>query len=508
MSQNYTLPDSKKVQLVDANNKHFKEVFFQPPVYTHEGKRKNHRVLIGKLEIATNTFIPNDHFSVFFDENNNPYEMDFDIYKTEMIAYNAKLAAQKAKNPGVSRVISSDRVKVMKLVIKKTRLLNAKLNAGKNTNDKNIIVAEELAKEASSTGKEYINSLANCFYTAIYDIANMYGITEILLKVFTETQTKTILNWVAFILSSNNYSAAYNFNNFAKRMNLQDDYFISSQRWSDFFKEITSDKTANFIDLWCQRLNESESVFIDYPNFTTFSNKLILSEDSKSNSREKLKQINLVIAKGNKWDLPLLYEFYVGNTSDSTYFLRSLDLTSKYFPSVKTVVLDQDTQSLDNIKYLLSKNISVATILKKSAKEYKQLINRVKDTPKEKMEIILPKGTFYHTDNLDYEGNIFQAFTYFSYEKYALECTSIMKKFEMEAKALEKANNQKAVKPSNQALNNLESQSQTKIEYTVDTDKLKRQLSEAGMYVVITNDPHLDADTANKLYSSKAVIEN
>ncbi|MFC6276124.1 hypothetical protein [Psittacicella hinzii] len=292
MAKEYKCP-VKKVSLKPETEKFTQEVLFRAPTYKEGDKTRNYKVAVGVVDNVTGKFYPNDSFLKLYDENSEPYEMDREIYKKYMKKYDEELQEQLAQNPGISRVRNTGtRLDVMVEVIEQTRILRAKQAKEvkpiknkrkipwklKSQNDfvvqevapviqDEVITPESLTVEKvletntsySSRSKHKANA-ANMFVTFIYKIADLYGITKILSEVFTTEGAINILNWVAFSLSNDDSNASHNFNEFANKMNLKRDFYISSQRWSEFFMSISEEKVEAFLKSWCELLQEDNAI--------------------------------------------------------------------------------------------------------------------------------------------------------------------------------------------------------------------------------------------------------
>ncbi|MFC6276125.1 transposase [Psittacicella hinzii] len=228
-------------------------------------------------------------------------------------------------------------------------------------------------------------------------------------------------------------------------------------------------------------------LFIDFSNFTTYSNKLSLAKYGNDKSEDTPKQINLLVAKGTKHQLPLFYEFYAGNISDSKIFQRSVDLNAQYLPTVQSVIFDQSSANKDNLQILNDKNIKVVTFMKKVAKEYKQLISNSFVNYHDR-KVLLPNGAMYYSEHIIYAERDFQALAILSPEKYKIERDTILKEYAVEQEKLEKINRKHTLGMSEMQHSNVDIQSSTRIDLTLAPEKMTEKMNMAGWFALITDD--------------------
>ncbi|RIY32600.1 hypothetical protein CKF54_04550, partial [Psittacicella hinzii] len=340
MNKVFPLP-ADRIVLKSKKDTYTKEVLFRGYQYNVNGKPQVSKFLIGKTTDGK-TFIPNANYYEIFDENNNPFPIDKDIYIREMKKFDSILEkSRKSQTPVRLKVSRMDfLIKVIKETAKKLQR-----EASATTEELDYVVnPAELVKSVdveTATPEEILNdtSSPNAYLDTVYKIVNSLEHTRILGEVWSKKTAISVTNWVAYTILKDTYNAAQNFNLFAEEMNLASEYHLSSQRCSELFKSLSEDKQEEFFKAWADLLQEEEAVYIDFSNITTYSNNLELADYGHSKSGEKLKQINILVCKGVKTNMPILIEAYRGNLHDSTWFKNAIKATVTCAPKVKMVIM-------------------------------------------------------------------------------------------------------------------------------------------------------------------------
>ena len=256
-----------------------------------EGKPRNNRKLVGKIDFATG----------------NP------IFKPEF-AKRIKEAGETIKLPSL---VSTDLSKPVFSV-----------NAVRN-----------------STVKEF-----GAFYLFEH-IANESGLLEILQETFPY-RWEQILNLACYIVASGE-PLMYCEDWLLKTESIRCQS-MSPQRIADLFQSISVEERTAFFEKWGLFRCEREYLALDITSVSSYSELIADVEWGYNRDKEKLPQINLCMLMGEKSGLPVFQSPYSGSLRDVSTLKTTFQLASNIPLSNATIVMDKGFCSVKNINTMLS----------------------------------------------------------------------------------------------------------------------------------------------------------
>ena len=213
---------------------------------------------------------------------------------------------------------------------------------------------------------------------------------DILLKeIYSIDEYKAMRDLMSYIISYET-STIQHFQYFARKTNILSDTIRSDSYYSNFFKEvITNKKIELFLDAWNKLERNEDKLYISYDstNMNTNSIGIELAEYGHAKKDEDLPQVNLSLAINQKQSLPLFYELYPGSNIDNNQLRHMVDRLKEYGYKNIGVILDRGYYSRFNINYLKDNGYDYLLMVKTNNEVINELIL--------KYRYLLPKAKYY-----------------------------------------------------------------------------------------------------------------
>ena len=134
-------------------------------------------------------------------------------------------------------------------------------------------------------------------------------------------------------------------------------YSYSSQGISKLFDQLTATNRNKFYQKWLKISRENEYLALDITSISSYSKNIELVEKGYNRDGENLKQVNLCTLFGQNSYLPMYQTEFSGSTNDVNTLKTIINEFGALLGDFNfTLVMDKGFFSLDNIKFMLSKN--------------------------------------------------------------------------------------------------------------------------------------------------------
>lgn len=213
---------------------------------------------------------------------------------------------------------------------------------------------------------------------------------EILLKeIYSDDEYFAMRDLMSYIIS-NETSTIQHFPTHARRTNILSDTIKSDSYYSNFFKDVITDKKNElFLNAWNTLDRDNDKLYISYDstNMNTNSIGIELAEIGHAKVDEDLPQVNLSYAINQKESLPLFYELYPGSNIDNSQLKHMVNRLKEYGYKDLGVILDRGYYSRGNINYLKDNGFDYLLMVKTSNEV---ITSFIKDN-----RYILPKAKYF-----------------------------------------------------------------------------------------------------------------
>lgn len=327
-----------------------------------------------------------------------------------------KLQSRKGdkSNLYVYHVLSQEYQKDKQYVVEKRVCIGKMLDTEANTmipNEKFSLYYPELMPDTSSLPEPPVFSdvlkAGGCL--AIQSILKDEGLHDILKNVYGEEIAADIENILTYVTLSQSASfqhyPAFMRNHLSQDGQIRSDSHISTLLTED----ISTSTIMDTLRQWNKKHNKTDCVYIGYDstNFNTCSNGITFAEYGKAKDDPSLKQVNFSMAVSQKDTTPLFYELYKGSIVDLSQCDRMVEQMSDFGYENVGFILDRGYCTVDNIKYLDSKNYDFMMMMKSNSKVITDMIkehaSEAQDIsanylPDAEVSSITVKGTLFQGD--------------------------------------------------------------------------------------------------------------
>ena len=213
-------------------------------------------------------------------------------------------------------------------------------------------------------------------------IGEQTGLAQDLDSVFGKAVSGMIQS-LAYFLVIENESSMYRFGRFSKTCRHPWGENIPSQRVSEIFSGISEGDKLSFFKLRAARCLKEEYLAYDTTSISSYSEAIKSVKYGKNKDLEKLPQINLAIAFGDKSMTPVYYRKLPGNIGDVSTIRKLLgDMASIGVKKAK-FVLDRGFYSKDNFDNIYRKGYKFVAACKANTNIFKELMSEVREPIKD-----------------------------------------------------------------------------------------------------------------------------
>lgn len=157
----------------------------------------------------------------------------------------------------------------------------------------------------------------------------------------------------------------------------------STKNREDFFYE------------WSKTLNSKSGILFDLTSISTYCKENEYCEKGYNKDRDQTGQVNLGMIYSKTKHLPIAYRTYPGSLKDVTTIKNLTELFQSLKLKILFLVLDRGFYSIQNIKYLTTKNTDFIVSIPQNRKIISDLILSTAE------EITLPKNNFiYNSESI------------------------------------------------------------------------------------------------------------
>jgi transposase len=328
-----------------------KRIFSTISYRDNANRPRNHRKLIGKLDINSNKIVFNKFFKNITRKQGIKIEdlSDIDIYKIPSVVKLDDLSIYGLEDSDIDNIIpdnSIDNAFDNYTISNELNNINDNVPSSKviiSINDNNVKI--ENSHEFTSTN--YGHNLI------IEKIIDDTGLLKIVKEIFPDIWSEIITLSSYFVLD--NRPSMYCHSWTCDTETVMNRAGLQSQRISELFENLTYHKIMTFYELWATYRSENEYLALDITSISSYSNLINIVENGYNRDGEKLKQINLCMLYGERSGLPVFSSVYPGSINDVKIlkpFIEQLEFlgNKKY-----KLVMDKGFYSSKNIECLLTK---------------------------------------------------------------------------------------------------------------------------------------------------------
>ena len=289
---------------------------------------------------------------------------------------------------------------------------------------------------------------SNCLrigsYVIIRKIIQDYGLDEIMQQVIGK-KSGLFLDMAAYSIVTEDNSAqhypdyAFNHPLLTAKMKVYSDTTVG-----DFLKSITFDQTVAFLNLWNEKRDHREKIYISYDstNKAVQAGDIEEAEPGHSKDGKKFPIINYSIAYDRTNRVPLFYEDYPGSVVDISQLQCMLEKAKSLGYRKCGFILDRGYFSKGNINYMDKNGFEFIMMVKGKKKLVHKIINdnrgkfedvRQNSIRQYKVYGTTIEGKLYADDKKDRYFHL-----YYSSSRHASEQEDIESNIEKERRALEK----------------------------------------------------------------------
>ena len=192
-------------------------------------------------------------------------------------------------------------------------------------------------------------------FMAIREVVKEYGLDKKLDEVFDPKQRGLILDFAAYSIITEGNAAqyypdyAYNHPLFTDNMRQYSDSTIS-----DFFRDLTEDQRARFLELWNEERSKRDKIYISYDstNKNSEAGDIDIVEYGKAKVDTGEPIFNYAVGYDVNNREPLVYEQYPGSINDVSQLKYMVTKVKSYGYRDIGFILDRGYFSHDNLKCL------------------------------------------------------------------------------------------------------------------------------------------------------------
>ncbi len=269
-------------------------------------------------------------------------------------------------------------------------------------------------------------------YFVIKKIIKEYHLEEMLYDVL-EGDYGLLLDLAAYsiITESNRMQHypdyAYNHPLFTNNMRIYSDSKVST-----FLRELTREKSIEFLNLWNDKKDHREKIYISYDstNKTCQAGDIEVAEFGKSKANDGKPIINVSLAYDRNNKEPLFYEEYAGSIIDVSQLKYMLEKTKEYGYKKIGFILDRGYFSKENIRYIDKCGYDFLIMAKGIKHLVSELVLENKDSFEEERSYYIReygvqgktiKSTLYPSDEKERYFHIYYNTSKYSAERIQLE---------------------------------------------------------------------------------------
>jgi transposase len=130
---------------------------------------------------------------------------------------------------------------------------------------------------------------------------------------------------------------------------------FSSQRISDFLRQISEDERQHFLSIWLKNILEKDYLCYDITSISSYAKHNEYTRFGYNRDNESLEQINVAMLFGQKSCLPAYYRRLPGNITDVSTLKTTMQSLDFLGANSMHLVLDRGFYSITNIDELYSK---------------------------------------------------------------------------------------------------------------------------------------------------------
>lgn len=351
-------------------------------------------------------------------------------------------------------------------------------------------------------GEKRMAKLSGCLrvgtYFVIGKVISDYGIPDKLSPFFKTRERALLLDLVAYSLICENNAAQYypdyTFNHpvFTAGMKRYTDSTVSS-----FFKTVTFEQIAGFLNKWNEGRSRKEKIYISYDstNKNSQAGDIDIVEYGKAKDDARLPIFNYSIAFDQDNEEPLFYEEYAGSVVDVSQLKYMLDKAEGYGYRNVGFILDRGYFSKDNIACMDRLGYDFIMMVKGRRGLVSSLISSVMGTFERDRTCFIRGYNVYATTVKAklYSEDEFERYfhIYYSNEREFRESCAIEEKIEKLARFLERQENKEAVFPdivSHYFELTYDSKGKIFLGAREKTDVVSRELKLCGYYAIVTSE--------------------
>lgn len=241
---------------------------------------------------------------------------------------------------------------------------------------KNIIPSKrrcKIAKRAIAAPEVTASSKVAGPYLLLEQITFQYGLDKLLKRCFSD-KWKFMLSLVYFIVHKG--TALSRSEPWSRSCLHPFKESITSQRISEFLREVSEDECQNFLLLWLEYVFEKDYFCYDITSVSSYGRQNEYTHFGYNRDNESLEQINLAMLFGQKKHLPAYYRRMPGNISDVSTLkttIKSLDFLGA---TDMHLVLDRGFYSIDNIDALYQRRYKFTIALPSGRKWFEKYLDK------------------------------------------------------------------------------------------------------------------------------------
>jgi hypothetical protein len=236
----------------------------------------------------------------------------------------------------------------------------------------------EALKISGQRSSKAVERSVRRYYGATYlldAIGKKLKLTEDLKHCFPSTWDKILS--IAYYLIMEDNNPFYRFEKWGTTHKHPYGADISSQRSSELFADISEAQKSEFFRLQGMRRIEKEYWAYDITSISSYSEMLKQVQYGRNKEGDRLAQINLALAFGEKSGLPFYYRKLAGNIPDVKTVHRLLDELDTFGFSKVKLVMDKGFYSEANVNDLYKGHLKFLMLAKTSLTYIKQAIDSV-----------------------------------------------------------------------------------------------------------------------------------